>query len=193
METSKMTVKQLQEYIREQTKIANIKLYDIYQQNKIPSAVQTEIEVLKTKGIVSDKTGYATLKFRGKSKDLLEQQARELEYFSNWQGTETKVFREQKDYKKYLSLKKKYPNEFGDYTYQQWRDLVEMFGTVGDKIEQFGYENIKQLHIENITNGRKVNMVKLMDDVLKSTKGLKQEDAIDILRDEIYKSVNKHE
>lgn len=193
METSKMTVKQLQEYIREQTKVANIKLYDIYQQNKIPSAVQTEIEVLKTKGIVSDRTGYATLKFKGKSKDLLEQQARELEYFSNWQGTETKVFREQKDYKKYLSLKKKYPNEFGDYTYQQWRDLVEMFGTVGDKIEQFGYENIKQLHIENIANGRKVNMVKLIDEVHKKSKGIKQEDAIDILRDEIYKSINKQE
>ena len=191
MEISKMTVKQLHEFIREQTKATNIKLYDIYQQDKIPSAVRTEIDTLKTKGIVSERTGYATLNFRNKTKVMLQQQARELDYFSNWQGTETKVFRQQKDYKKYLSFKNQYPTEFGDYTYQEWRDMVEMFGTVGDKIEQFGYENIKQIHIENITNGRKVNMVKLIDEVHKKAKGKSQEVAIDILRDEIYKSINK--
>lgn len=191
MEISKMTVKQLQEFIREQTKATNIKLYDIYQQNKIPSAVRTEIDTLKTKGIVSEKTGYATLNFKNKTKVMLQQQARELDYFSNWQGTETKVFRQQKDYKKYLSFKNKYPDEFGDYTYQEWRDMVEMFGTVGDKIEQFGYENIKQIHIENITNGRKINMVKLIEEVHKKANGQPQEVAIDILRDEIYKSINK--
>ena len=53
---SKMTVKELQEFIREQTKITNIKLYDIYQQDNVPSAVRTEIDVLRNKGIISDKT-----------------------------------------------------------------------------------------------------------------------------------------
>ena len=188
MEISKMTVKELQDYIREQTKATNIKLYDIYQQDKIPSAVKTEIDVLKNKGIVSENTGYATLNFKGKTKVMLQQQARELDYFSNWQGTETKVFRQQKDYKKYLSFKNKY-EQFKDYTYQEWRDMVEMFGTLGDKIQQFGYENIKQIHMENITEGRKINMVKLIEDVHKKASSVSQEVAIDMLRDEIYKNI----
>ena len=186
---SKMTVKELQAFIREQTKVANIKLYDIYQQDNIPSAVRTEIDVLKNKGIVSEKTGYATLGFRGKNKTLLQQQARELDYFSNWQGTENKVFREQKDYKKYLEIKKQYPKEFGKYTYQQWRDMVEMLGIVGDKIQQFGYEAVKQMHIENITEGRTVNMVQVIENAYKRAEGLEHFDAVDILRDELYKSI----
>ena len=186
---SKMTVKELQDFIREQTKVANIKLYDIYQQNNIPSAVRTEIAVLKNKGIVSDSTGYAQLRFKGKNKIMLQQQARELDYFSNWQGTENKVFREQKDYKKYLETKKNYPKDFGNYTYQHWRDMVEMLGVVGDKIQQFGYEAVKQMHIENITEGRTVNMVQVIENAYKRAEGLEQFDAVDILRDELYKSI----
>ena len=78
--------------------------------------------------------------------------------------------------------------EFADYSYQEWRDLVELFGSTENFIESFGYENLKELHKEATEGGKKVNFASKMRQIMKQSKGasFSQEDIIDMLRSEVF-------
>lgn len=184
---SEMNTTELKEYIRTMTTKANETISSINKQTKPTNAVKTELTLLRNKGIIG-KSGRAILDFRGKTKQGLIQQARELEYFTQWKGTETQSVRDKTNYAKYKSFKKNNP-EFSNYTYQEWRDLVETFGTMDSFIESFGYENLKQLHLESTNKNNNVNFVDIMKQTMKETKGsgASQKEIIDILRSKIFK------
>lgn len=182
-----MTIKELKKYIRKETKKANTRLNRISKKNKVSRAVQEEVEYLKTKGIVG-KRGKAILGFRGKTKSELQSQARELEYFNQWKGTETREVRDRTNLSKYESFIHNNP-EFSSYSYQEWRDLVEVFGSTENFIDSFGYENLKELHKESVNKGRKVNLAGAMREIMKNSKGsqMTQEDVVDMLRSALFK------
>ena len=79
---SEMTVKELKKYIRKQTKKANTRLKNIgKRQRGVSRAVSEELQYLEKQGIIG-KRGRAKLGFRGKRKEELQRQARELDYFN---------------------------------------------------------------------------------------------------------------
>lgn len=184
---NEMTVKELKKYIGKLTKKANTRLNRVSKKKQTSKAVQEEINILKKKGYIG-KSNKAIKNFRGKRKEDLKAQARELEYFNQWKGTETKEVRDTTNLKKYQTFKEKNP-EFGDYSYQEWRDLVEIFGSTEDFLKSFGYEDVKQLHREATEKNSTIDFASAMRKIIHENKGagLTQEDAIDILRSEVFK------
>lgn len=180
-----MTVKELQSHIRELTYSANEKLAEINIGGNEPSkAIKTEIETLQTKGIIG-KRGYAVTGFRGKTKDQLIRQARELEYFEQWKGTEKTPHRHRTDLKKY----KEYVGSSADRggtTYEEWRELVEIMGTSSSLVEQFNLDSDTVRMIIQSQRGqeKKIDLAHELETILKENKGqeLDQEKVIDILR-----------
>lgn len=159
---SEMTVKELQKYIRRQTKKANTRLKNIEKRKRgVSRAVEEELQYLKKQGIVGER-GRATLGFRGKRKEELRRQARELEYFNQWTGAEKETVAQNKDWKKYQTFKARHP-EFSNYSYQDWRDIVNVFASMEDKLTEFEYEDTKRLHIEATEKGSTVNFIKAME------------------------------
>lgn len=137
-------------------------------------------------GIIG-KRGKAIKGFRGKNKADLQRQARELEYFNQWKGTETSAVARDRDYKKYQSFIKNNP-DFADYSYQEWRELVTVFGSMTDKLKDFGYEDMKQLHLEATNKQRKIDFLSAMKKIKEQSKGMgySQEDLTDLMRGELF-------
>lgn len=182
-----MNVKELKTLIKKETKKANTRIKRATSKKKGPSkAVQEELDVLRRKGIIGAR-GKAITGFRGKTKAELQAQARELQYFNQWRGTETKAVRDATNLAKYQSFILNNP-DFKDYSYQDWRDLVETFGSTQDFLQSFGYENIKELHKEITRNKEEVNLAQALRSTLRKTRGegLTQEDVIDILRSKLF-------
>lgn len=189
-DVGKMTVKELRKYITRLTKKANTRLKNMAKRKRgVSKAVQEEIDWLKRKGIIG-KSGKAIKGFRGKRKEDLKAQARELEYFNEWKGSEKSAVAQDKDYKKYQTFKKNNP-DFSDYSYQEWKDLVSVFGSLSDQFKEFGYEDMKQLHREATDKQIKKDFVTAMKDVQKKAggSGFDQEDLTDFMRSELFDTV----
>lgn len=187
---SKMTVKELKKYITRLTKKANTRLRSIGKRKRgVSRAVQEEIDWLKRKGIIG-KSGKAIKGFRSKRKEDLKAQARELEYFNEWKGSEKTAVAQDKDYKKYQTFIRNNP-DFADYSYQEWKDLVSVFGSLSDQFKEFGYEDMKQLHREATDKQIKKDFVTAMKDVQKKAggSGFDQEDLTDFMRSELFDTV----
>lgn len=188
---SEMTTRELKKYIRKQVKKANTLIKEItYRKNLtkkgISRAMQQELDYLKQMGIVN-KRGKVITGYRTARKAELQRRARELEYFNQWKGTETRAVAQEKDYKKYQTFLKNNP-KFSNYTYQDWRDLVSTFGTMEDRLTEFEYEDMKNLHLEKTNAGSSKNFLKVMEDAQEKAKGkgLSTEDLTDIVRSELF-------
>ncbi len=176
----------MKKYIKRLTKKANTRIRNIGKRKKVSKAVSDELEYLKQKGIIGKK-GNAIYGFRGKRKADLQAQARELEYFNQWKGSETKVIARKQDLKKYETFIQNNP-DFANYSYQEWEELVTMFGQVQDKLNSFGYEDMKQLHLESRARESKKDFVSTMKKIQENSKGagLTQEDLVDLMRKELF-------
>lgn len=184
---SEMTVKELKKYIRRQTKKANTRLKNIGKRKRgVSRAVQEELQYLEKQGIIG-KRGRAKLGFRGKRKEELQRQARELDYFNQWTGAEKETVAQDKDWKKYQTFKARHP-EFSNYSFQDWRDIVNVFASMEDKLTEFEYEDTKRLHIEATEKGTSVNFLKAMEEAHQSAqgKGFDTDDMTDLLRSNLF-------
>lgn len=184
---SDMTTRELKKYIRKQVKKANTRLKNIGKRKRgVSRAVQQELDYLEQMGIVN-KRGKAITGYRTARKAELQRRARELEYFNQWTGAETEVIAKEKDYKKYQSFIKNNP-KFAGYSYQDWRDLVNTFGAMEDKLSDFEYEDMKNLHLEKTNAGSKVNLLKAMENAQDQVKGQGKttEELTDIVRGIIF-------
>ena len=184
---SEMTTRELKKYIRKQVKKANTRLRNIGKRKRgVSRAVQQELDYLEQMGIVN-KRGKAITGYRTARKAELQRRARELEYFNQWTGAETEVIAKEKDYKKYQSFIKNNP-KFAGYSYQDWRDLVNTFGAMEDKLSDFEYEDMKNLHLEKTNAGSKVNLLKAMENAQDQVKGQGKttEELTDIVRGIIF-------
>lgn len=182
-----MTTRELKKFIRKEVKKANTRLKNIYKRKRGASkAVQQEIDYLKRFGIIN-KRGKAITGYRTARKPELQKRARELEYFNQWKGAEKRPVALEKDYKKYETFVQNNP-DFAGYSYQDWKDLVNVFGSMSDKLKDFGYEDMKQLHLEATEKRSKVDFLGAMQKVQNESTGagLTQEDLVDFMRSELF-------
>ena len=186
---SDMTTRELRKFIRKEVKKANTKIKNINKRKRgVSRAVKEEMDYLKQLGIIG-KSGKAITGYRLASKAELQKKARELEYFNQWKGSETVAVARNKDYKKYQAFINNPDNsDFANYSYQQWRDLVEMFGAIGSELESYGYEDMKELHREMNDKNIKADIVSTMKKVQEKNKdkGFDQEDFTDLMRSELF-------
>lgn len=77
---------------------------------------------------------------------------------------------------------------FANYSYQDWKDLVNMFGSMEDKLQEFEYEDMKRLHVEATNKGTKKDMLSAMMEAQKASagKGFDTEDLTDLVRSELF-------
>lgn len=155
-----MTVKQLQDFIRRQTIEANERLdtykYEYVQSNK---GLTDFITKLKEKGTGNTQRDYIGLGFRGKRKEDLQAQARELEYFNEWDYASKKASEErrQQEDKAWKSFRKTHKS----WTRDEWGQTLKFFANISPTIlEQFGseeamelYQNAKDRDIDEMTFG----------------------------------------
>lgn len=184
---SEMTTRELRKLIRKEVKKANTRLKNIGKRKRgVSKAVDEELTQLKKMGIIN-KRGKAITGYRTARKEELIRRARELEYFNQWTGAEKKAVAREKDYKKYESFIKN-NTEFSGYSYQDWRDLVNMFGAMDSKLSEFSYEDMKQLHLEATEKDTRKDFIKAMEEVQQQTKGkgASTEDLVDLMRSELF-------
>lgn len=184
---SDMTTRELKKFIKKQVKKANTRLKNINKRKRgVSRAVEQELKVLESMGIIG-KRGKIITGYRTARKEELKRRARELEYFNQWKGSETQAVAQEKEYKKYQTFIQNNP-KFAHYSYQDWRDLVNTFGAMEDKLTEFEYEDMKNLHLEKTNAGSKTNLIKAMEDAQTeaSGKGLSTEDLTDLVRSRIF-------
>lgn len=185
-----MTTRELKALIRKEVKKANTKLRNIGKRKKVSKAVQEEIDYLQSIGVIG-KRGKAVTGYRTASKAELQKKAKELQYFNQWRGSETVAMAKDKDYKKYMSfINNPHNADFSHYSYQQWRDMVEMFGAIDDKLHDFDYEDMKQLHLEASNTNTKIDMLSAMQNAQreagKGSQVITTETLTDYVRDIIF-------
>lgn len=178
---SKMTVSELKAYIKENTTSVNKALESYYESGQDIATVNKQISKLKQLSGISKKDNrYIIANFRGKKKVELVRQARELTYFSNWDidtplGIEQASERERKAYEDFSSKP-----EFKNIEYDEWRELVEAFGALGDKLNSYGYEhgNIAHLYSNIPKDERKVDIFVAMQDSVDDSPSLTVEERL---------------
>lgn len=184
-----MTTRELKKFIRKQVKKANTRLKNINKRKRgVSRAVEQELDYLKRLGIIN-KRGEAVTGYRTATKAEMQKKARELEYFNEWKGSESEAIAEERDYKKYQSFINNPLNaKFKDYSFQDWKDMVNAFGAMEDKLKDFEYEDMKQLHLESTQKRTKVDLVSAMEKAKKDSKGagLDKEDLTDLVRSELF-------
>lgn len=169
MKEQEMSITQLKGAIRKKTERIN-KLLNINDDLRSKFAVEQTVRKLQSVGAKGRKGNVVGLGFRkGRSKESLVRQLRELEYaeplLANNKGVE--ILED-----KYRTAKDTFLGslEYEDKDEPQWRDIVETFGALGKEIvEQFDSTAIANQFTEN-TN--EIDMVQLMKDTLTETKGM---------------------
>lgn len=164
-----MSVTQLKSAIRKKTERIN-KLLKINDDLRSKFAVEQTVRKLQSVGAKGRKGNVVGLGFRkGRTKESLVRQLRELDYaeplLSDYKGIEMLDEKYRKARDSFMAS-----NEFDGMTDSEWRDIVETFGAVGKEVvEQFDSTAIANQFNENT---RSVDMVQLMKDTLKETKGM---------------------
>ena len=207
---SRYTRKELMEMIREDTTELNKRIYE-YRQSNV-SFKDVENNIAKIKEISGSKSGRQLINVDGekryrqveigvgnitsKSKSELILQARELHSFLQWDISTPEGQRqwEAREKKEWETFNKNF-SEYG-LTKNEWRDLVEVFGAVGESIlNQFGSGQGSNAsgsivrEFKNASQSGRTNLVKEMREVLKENKGTgaTEEDNLDLLRQKLSK------
>lgn len=163
-----MSIKELKAQIRYKTNQVNIALYDKPELHD-KFAVQQTIKKLQATGAKGRNGNIVGLGFtKDRDKESYIRQLRELEYaeplISDYEGV---AFMEEKFTKAMNTFLSKKGNK--GKTEEDWRDMVETFGTLGKEIvDQFGSNQVAELFKSSTRN---VDMVQLMLDTLDEAEG----------------------
>lgn len=195
----KWTTEQLKAYIRQRTKEANknineyrdkVKKGDIEEYRSVENA----IEKLRAKaGVKGRKGAEIGLGLSGKKKEALLEQARGLaryKQFDVW-SEDFKREQEEKTQKAYKSFKSNLLYKGVDVTYDEYKDMVSQLGTIGEAVlGKLDYEAALEQYSQALRSGKKINLVKIFNDVdgaIKSGKAkvYDNEDMLDMIVEEI--------
>ena len=171
-----MTVKELKNAIR----WANIRISEAYEKivagkkktsKSDKKLVDRKIELMQSE---YGKGRKQLLKygFRGKRKRDLETQLSQFESFADYienADSRTNIRKAEMTHRAYNTFKKTYG--FKGLNYGDYKDIVTIFGAVGEKtVNQFGSNNLIEL-FTHADDSQKVNFMRTMVDVLHDSKG----------------------
>lgn len=190
--SSNWTNKELQEYIRTQTKEVNkrIKSYkESVKSGKMESKRQLDEQIkrLQAFGTGNMKKDEIGLGFTNKSKSDLLRQAKALDRYVRWEtgSIESNDERKEQLEKQYEGYKKAIGNE--NISFETYIELAETWGSVGNAvIQEFGYENLGDI-MEKATDAQRENITPYMLEILKESKGQgwTMEDLLDRLNEKL--------
>lgn len=180
-----MTVKELQQAIREQTMEINQRLIEYHEQGIVDPLVNKEISYLKELIGQSQKSPYLAMNTHKKNKTELQLQLNELRYFEAWDifTPQGRTQRGQREIKAWRSYKQNY----GNISFESWRRFGNIMGSAGaDVINQFGGSNDTLTTVNEAVKAGKSGkqILEAMDEVVRQNKGSGKstEDYIDDLR-----------
>ena len=152
------------------------------------------IEKLRAKaGVKGRKGAEIGLGLSGKKKEALLEQARGLaryKQFDVW-SEDFKREQEEKTQKAYKSFKSNLLYKGVDVTYEEYKDMVSQLGTIGEAVlGKLDYEAALEQYSQALRSGKKINLVKIFNDVdgaIKSGKAkvYDNEDMLDMIVEEI--------
>lgn len=209
-----MTVKELKSEIRRLTQEANIRFFEAKEKNIVSpqlEAVKERLIRYGSKPSVTRRTETIGLGFRDKTKARLTRQYQELNRMLKYDIWSPKGIEQAEDEKQkaYESFKKYHP----DWSKDKWTEFVEMLGNAkGEILNSFGYErssthsgsrtakvksevsneSLADLYSRAYDNN--VDLMSVMEYVYnKKTagKGVGQEQALDLLNEELKNVINK--
>ena len=195
----KWTNEQLKAYIRQRTKEANKNINEYRDKVKKGDieeyrSVENVIEKLRAKaGVKGRKGAEIGLGLSGKKKEALLEQARGLaryKQFDVW-SEDFKREQEEKTQKAYKSFKSNLLYKGVDVTYEEYKDMVSQLGTIGEAVlGKLDYEAALEQYSQALRSGKKINLVKIFNDVdgaIKSGKAkvYDNEDMLDMIVEEI--------
>lgn len=195
----KWTNEQLKAYIKQRTKEANknineyrdkVKKGDIEEYRSVENVIEKLIAKAGVKGRKGAEIG---LGLSGKKKEALLEQARGLaryKQFDVW-SEDFKREQEEKTQKAYKSFKSNLLYKGVDVTYEEYKDMVSQLGTIGEAVlGKLDYEAALEQYSQALRSGKKINLVKIFNDVdgaIKSGKAkvYDNEDMLDMIVEEI--------
>lgn len=195
----KWTNEQLKAYIKQRTKEANKNINEYRDKVKKGDieeyrSVENMIEKLRAKaGVKGRKGAEIGLGLSGKKKEALLEQARGLaryKQFDVW-SEDFKREQEEKTQKAYKSFKSNLLYKGVDVTYDEYKDMVSQLGTIGEAVlGKLDYEAALEQYSQALRSGKKINLVKIFNDVdgaIKSGKAkvYDNEDMLDMIVEEI--------
>lgn len=195
----KWTNEQLKAYIKQRTKEANKNINEYRDKVKKGDieeyrSVENMIEKLRAKaGVKGRKGAEVGLGLSGKKKEALLEQARGLaryKQFDVW-SEDFKREQEEKTQKAYKSFKSNLLYQGVDVTYEEYKDMVSQLGTIGEAVlGKLDYEAALEQYSQALRSGKKINLVKIFNDVdgaIKSGKAkvYDNEDMLDMIVEEI--------
>lgn len=195
----KWTTEQLKAYIKQRTKEANKNINEYRDKVKKGDieeyrSVENVIEKLRAKaGVKGRKGAEVGLGLSGKKKEALLEQARGLaryKQFDVW-SEDFKREQEEKTQKAYKSFKSNLLYKGVDVTYEEYKDMVSQLGTIGEAVlGKLDYEAALEQYSQALRSGKKINLVKIFNDVdgaIKSGKAkvYDNEDMLDMIVEEI--------
>lgn len=195
----KWTTEQLKAYIKQRTKEANKNINEYRDKVKKGDieeyrSVENIIEKLRAKaGVKGRKGAEIGLGLSGKKKEALLEQARGLaryKQFDVW-SEDFKREQEEKTQKAYKSFKSNLLYKGVDVTYEEYKDMVSQLGTIGEAVlGKLDYEAALEQYSQALRSGKKINLVKIFNDVdgaIKSGKAkvYDNEDMLDMIVEEI--------
>ena len=195
----KWTNEQLKAYIKQRTKEANKNINEYRDKVKKGDieeyrSVENMIEKLRAKaGVKGRKGAEIGLGLSGKKKEALLEQARGLaryKQFDVW-SEDFKREQEEKTQKAYKSFKSNLLYKGVDVTYEEYKDMVSQLGTIGEAVlGKLDYEAALEQYSQALRSGKKINLVKIFNDVdgaIKSGKAkvYDNEDMLDMIVEEI--------
>ena len=195
----KWTNEQLKAYIKQRTKEANKNINEYRDKVKKGDieeyrSVENVIEKLRAKaGVKGRKGAEIGLGLSGKKKEALLEQARGLaryKQFDVW-SEDFKREQEEKTQKAYKSFKSNLLYKGVDVTYEEYKDMVSQLGTIGEAVlGKLDYEAALEQYSQALRSGKKINLVKIFNDVdgaIKSGKAkvYDNEDMLDMIVEEI--------
>lgn len=195
----KWTTEQLKAYIKQRTKEANKNINEYRDKVKKGDieeyrSVENVIEKLRAKaGVKGRKGAEIGLGLSGKKKAQLLEQARGLaryKQFDVW-SEDFKREQEEKTQKAYKSFKSNLLYQGVDVTYEEYKDMVSQLGTIGEAVlGKLDYEAALEQYSQALRSGKKINLVKIFNDVdgaIKSGKAkvYDNEDMLDMIVEEI--------
>lgn len=181
-----MTVKELQQAIREKTAEANIRISEYRERGKSIKVYEKEIGYLKQyAGTRTGARGEIGLGFKYKTKTQLEKQLNRLNEFIA-KDVYSERGKEAYSEDRYNRSRKAFNERYGYMSENDFRELYDTFDVLRNELKDYGYEDLgPSLAQQFQQTSEKAKFADYVIDVARHNKGISSETFIDILSNKL--------